>query len=165
MVFMTQISHHWLVFTRPLLHLFRHHSNPLPGSSVQEGFMQQFQRNFTATKPTVYSLVCGSSGEEPWLLESASKFVSSGEQRCILKTAIQFCSDGKAQFYSTTKLCPLNISHLTTNPIQQKTHPTTTSTANSLCPSTDHFLVWTAEEKCKSLYTEVCTRTTGQDFK
>lgn len=29
MVFMTQISHNWLVFNRPLLHLFRHHSNPL----------------------------------------------------------------------------------------------------------------------------------------
>lgn len=58
-------------FNHPLLHLFRHHSNPLP---VQERFIQQFQRSFTVTKPTVYSLVCGSSGEELWLLESASKF-------------------------------------------------------------------------------------------
>lgn len=74
MVFMTQISHNSLVFNRPLLHLFRHHSNPLPGSPVQERFVQQFQRSFTVTKPTVCSLVCGSSGEEPWLLESASKF-------------------------------------------------------------------------------------------
>lgn len=44
---MTQISHHWLVFSRPLLHLFRHHNNPLPGSSVQESFMQQLQRSFS----------------------------------------------------------------------------------------------------------------------
>lgn len=36
--------------------------------------MQQFQRSFTITNPTAYSLVCGSSAEEPWILESASKF-------------------------------------------------------------------------------------------
>jgi len=29
---MTQIPHNWMVSNRPLLHLFRHYSNPLIGS-------------------------------------------------------------------------------------------------------------------------------------